>query len=55
VANRTDSASWGNSVQSAFSFFRRPLLRNCRYFPHLALQFRDSVKGEPPQIAEVRN
>jgi len=41
VANRTDSASWGNSVQSAFSFFRRPLLRNCRYFPHLALQFRD--------------
>src|SRR6266403_2503363 len=42
VANRTDSASWGNSVQSAFSFFFRPLLRNCRHFPHLALHFRDS-------------
>ncbi len=27
VANRTDSASWGNSVQSAFSFF----FRNLRY------------------------
>ena len=48
VANRTDSASWGNSVQSAFSFFFRPLFRNCRYFPHLALQFRDrlSAAGE---------
>ena len=41
-ANRTDSASWGNSVQSAFSFFFRHLLRNWRYFPHLALQFSDS-------------
>src|SRR6267143_1585102 len=44
VANRTDSASWGNSVQSAFSFFFRHLLRNCRYFPHLALHFRDSCR-----------
>jgi hypothetical protein len=42
VANRTDSASWGNSVQSAFSFFFRHLLRNCRDFPHLGLHFRDS-------------
>src|SRR5882762_3946676 len=44
VANRTDSASWGNFVQSAFSFFFRPLLRNCRYFPHLALRFSDSYR-----------
>src|SRR6266446_3315045 len=43
VANRTDSASWGNSVQSAFSFFFRPLLRNWRYFPQLALRFSDSL------------
>ncbi len=47
VANRTDSASWGNSVQSAFSFFFRPLLRNCRHFPHLALHFRDSCPHCP--------
>jgi|SRR5256885_6411372 len=47
VANRTDSASWGNSVQSAFSFFFRSLRRNCWYFPHLALRFRDSCHSGP--------
>src|SRR5712691_6496221 len=38
----------GNSVQSAFSFFFRPLLRNCRYFPHLALRFSDSYRPVSP-------
>src|SRR6266480_1112658 len=47
VANRTDSASWGISVQSAFSFFFRSLRRNCWYFPHVALRFRDSCHSGP--------
>jgi len=41
VANRTDSASWGNSVQSAFSFFIPGLGRFCRGFPRSALHFGD--------------
>ncbi len=37
----------GATVQSAFSFFFRHLLRNCRYFPRLALQFSDSWQSAP--------
>jgi hypothetical protein len=53
VANRAESASWGKFPQTTFSFICRPLLHNCRYFPQLALHFRDSRHYQPNTIQDV--
>src|SRR6202140_146619 len=44
VANRANSASWGNSTQTTFSFVLPDCRHFCRCFPQLALRFRDSVR-----------
>ena len=54
VANRTNSASWGNFPQPTFSFIGRPLLHNRLYFPQLALHFRDSRHYQPNTVEDVR-
>ena len=54
VANRTESASWYKFPQTTFSFICRPLLHNCRYFPQLALHFRDSRHYQPNTVEDVR-
>ena len=41
--NRANSASWGNSSQTTFSFVFLDSLHFCRCFPQLALRFRDSA------------
>ena len=53
VANRTESASWYKFPQTTFSFICRPLLHNCRYFPQLALHFRDSRHYQPNTVEDV--
>ncbi len=54
VANRTESAGWYKFPQTTFSFICRPLLHNCRYFPQLALHFRDSRHYQPNTVEDVR-
>ena len=44
VANRANSASWGNSTQTTFSFVFPDCRHFCRRFPQLALRFRHSAK-----------
>src|SRR5256884_8850019 len=50
---RTESASWYKFPQTTFSFICRPLLHNCRYFPQLALHFRDSRRYQPNTVGDV--
>src|SRR5260370_34797256 len=53
VANRADAASWGKFPQTTFSFISRPLVHNVRYFPQLALHFRDSRHYQPNTVEDV--
>ncbi len=53
VANRADSASWGKFPQPAFSFLCCRLPPFCRYFPQLALHFRDSRHYQPNTVEDV--
>src|SRR5437773_5894410 len=49
VANRTESASWANFPQAAFSFICLRFPHICVCFPHFALHFRDSRLSPPPR------
>jgi len=42
VANRANSARWGNSTHATISFVFPDSLHFCRCFPQVALRFRDS-------------
>jgi hypothetical protein len=53
VANRTNSASCGKFPQTTFSFICCRLPHFCRYFPQLALHFRDSRHYQPNTVEDV--
>jgi hypothetical protein len=52
VANRTDSASWGKFLQTAFSFIYCHLRQFCGRFLQLALHFRDSIAIQAERAKE---